>query len=167
VTALPTNWANNVGMSVDAAFLNLLGGNVNAAYVLPVGGITSSDLAAAVVASLGRADTAMQAADIAAAQYAVINAQTVSYTLALTDVSKSVEVNSATVVNVTVPPNSSVAFPVGTMIEVVQIGAGQITIVAGAGVTVNPTSAKTRVQWSSLGLRKRATNTWLVTGDMA
>jgi hypothetical protein len=77
------------------------------------------------------------------------------------------ESTSASAVNVTVPPNSSVAFPVGTVIELCQYGAGQITIVAGAGVTLRTASSlTTRVQYSGASLRKRATNEWVVGGDL-
>jgi len=60
-----------------------------------------------------------------------------TYTLALTDDGKLVEMNNASANTLTVPPNSSVAFPVGSQILVLQTGAGQTTLVAGAGVTVN------------------------------
>jgi len=95
------------------------------------------------------------------------NAQTASYTLVLTDDGKVVEMNVASGNNLTVPPNSSVAFPVGTQIMIIQIGAGQTTLVAGAGVTVNSTPGlKLRAQYSSATLLKRATDTWYATGDL-
>jgi hypothetical protein len=141
---------------------------VGAKYTKPGSGIPSSDMAAAVVTSLGKADTAIQQAGLDAAKLVTINAQTASYTLVLTDGGKAVEVTSASATNVTVPPNSSVAFPVGTVIELTQVGAGKVNIVQGAGVTINNAgSLGTRAQWSSLVLRKRATDTWLLTGDMA
>lgn len=97
------------------------------------------------------------------------NAQTASYTLALTDANHAVDVTSASATNVTVPPNSTIAFPIGTVIEVAQLGAGQVTIVAGAGVTIQSagTLVKTRAQYSAVSLRKRATDTWLLAGDLA
>lgn len=96
-----------------------------------------------------------------------LNAQTASYTLVLADKGKAVEVTSASATNVTVPPNSSVDYPIGTVIEVAQLGTGQVTLVAGEGVTLQtPSSLLARAQFSSLSLRKRATDTWLVTGDM-
>lgn len=96
-----------------------------------------------------------------------LNAQTASYTLMLADKGKAVEVTSASATNVTVPPNSSVDYPIGTVIEVAQLGTGQVTLVAGEGVTLQtPSSLLARAQFSSLSLRKRATDTWLVTGDM-
>lgn len=96
-----------------------------------------------------------------------ISAQTASYTLVLGDAGKVVEVTSASATNVTVPQNSSVAFPVGTVIEVCQMGAGQVTIVQGTGSTLRASNGlKLRAQYSSASLRKRATNEWVVAGDV-
>lgn len=97
-----------------------------------------------------------------------INAQTASYTLVLTDASKLVEVSNASANTVTVPLNSSVAFATGTQINILQTGAGQTTIAGTAGVTVNATPGlKLRAQWSAATLIKRATDTWVVVGDLS
>lgn len=96
-----------------------------------------------------------------------VNTQTASYTLVLADAGKVVEMNVAGANTLTVPPNSSVAFPVGTIIEVHQYGAGQVTLTPGAGVTLrNPSSLTTRAQYSTVALRKRATDEWVVSGDL-
>lgn len=93
--------------------------------------------------------------------------QASSYTLVLADAGTAIESTSASAVNHTVPPNSSVAFPVGTVIELCQYGAGQITVVAGAGVTLrNPSSLTSRAQYSTISLRKRGTDEWVVAGDV-
>lgn len=97
----------------------------------------------------------------------VTNAQTASYTLVLADKDKLVEMNVATANNLTVPPNSSVAFPIGTQINVLQTGAGTTTLVAGSGVTVNATPGLIlRARWSSVTLIKRGTDTWVAIGDL-
>lgn len=114
-------------------------------------------------------ETGIEDADtrLAALEYLTINAQTGSYTLVLGDVGKVVEVTSASATNVTVPQNSSVAFPIGTVIEVCQMGAGQVTIVQGTGSTLRASNGlKVRAQYSSASLRKRATNEWVVSGDV-
>lgn len=96
-----------------------------------------------------------------------INEQTSSYTLILADKDKMVEMSNAYANNLTVPTNASVSFPVGTTITVLQTGVGQTTIVASGGVTVNSTPGlKLRAQWSLVTLIKRATNTWVVSGDL-
>jgi hypothetical protein len=96
-----------------------------------------------------------------------INSQTASYTLVLTDKGKMVEMYNASANNLTIPLNSSVAFDIGTTITILQTGAGQTTIVATGGVTVNGTPGlKLRAQWSLVTLVKRATDTWVVSGDL-
>lgn len=97
-----------------------------------------------------------------------INQKTAAYTTVLTDRDKLVEVSSSTGVTVTIPTNSSVAYPVGTSIDILQTGAGQVAIAGAAGVTVNATPGlKLRTQWSSATLFKRAENTWVVFGDLS
>ncbi len=100
----------------------------------------------------------------------LINEQTgASYTLVLSDDGKLIDMNSATAQTLTVPVNASVAFPVGTQILVRQKGAGQVTIAGAAGVTLvaADNALKTRVQHSTAGLIKVATDTWVVFGDTA
>jgi hypothetical protein len=75
-------------------------------------------------------------ADAKADKNITANRQTGSYTLVLGDKDKLVEMNVAGANNLTVPPDSSVAFPTGTQILVSQYGAGQTTFVAGGGATL-------------------------------
>jgi len=97
-----------------------------------------------------------------------INAQSASYTTALSDAGKMVEISNASGVQLRVPMNSSVAYPIGTQITVIQTGAGQITVTPDdESVTVNATPGrKLRAQWSSAVLTKRDANVWLLTGDL-
>jgi hypothetical protein len=96
------------------------------------------------------------------------SAQSASYTLVLADKAKVVEMNNASANDLTVPLNASVAFPVGTQINIVQTGAGQTTVVATGGVTINSaTTLKLRARWSAATLIKRAENTWVLLGDLA
>ena len=95
--------------------------------------------------------------------------KTASYTLsALTERDSLIEVSSATGVTITIPTNTAVAYPVGTSIDILQTGAGQVTIAPVDGtVTVNATPGlKLRTTWSSATLFKRAANTWVVFGDL-
>jgi hypothetical protein len=88
--------------------------------------------------------------------------------LVLSDASKLVEISNAAANNLTVPLNSTVAFATGTQISILQTGAGQTTVVATGGVTINATPGlKLRAQWSSATLIKRATDTWVLVGDLA
>ena len=98
------------------------------------------------------------------------NAQTgTTYTLVLADGGKLVEMNNASANTLTVPPNSSVALPVGTQILVLQTGAGQTTLAAGSGVTINSKDGnlKLSAQWCAATLIKRATDTWVAVGDLS
>lgn len=97
-----------------------------------------------------------------------VNTQTASYTLVLGDGTSSlVRMNVAGANDLTVPANATVAFPVGTVIQIRQAGAGQTTVVAAGGVTVNtPETLKLRKQGSSGALVKVGTNEWDLTGDL-
>jgi hypothetical protein len=79
-----------------------------------------------------------------------------------------IELNKATAINYTIPPNASVAFAVGTQIDVVMTGAGQAAIVAGAGVTITSDTShlKIGVRYGAVTLYKRATNTWNLSGNL-
>lgn len=123
---------------------------------LPNGTITNAMIASNAAIELSKL------ADIA------INAQTASYTLVLSDRAKIVEISNASANTLTVPLNSSVAFPIGTQIQILQTGAGQTTVAGTGGVTVNGTPGlKLRAQWSSATLIKRGTDTWVLIGDIS
>lgn len=94
--------------------------------------------------------------------------KTSNYTLLLSDDGKLIKMNLSSANTITVPLNSSVAFPNGTQITVVQAGTGQTTIVAGdPSVTLNVTPGlKLRARWSTASLIKLDTNSWLVAGDL-
>lgn len=97
-----------------------------------------------------------------------INTQAATYTLVLGDAGQIVEMNNGSANNLTVPPNSSVAFPVKTRIDLVQYGAGQTTIVAGGGVTIRSSGARLKLtgQYSGAALYKRGTDEWVLVGDL-
>lgn len=97
------------------------------------------------------------------------NRQTGDYTLVLVDAGKVVEMNKATANNLTVPLNSSVAFEVGTVVELFQYGAGQTTVVATGGVTIRSSGGKLKLtgQYSGASLRKIATDEWSLVGDIS
>lgn len=102
-----------------------------------------------------------------------INTQTgTSYTTVLADNGKLVTLNNAAAIAVTIPPNSSVAYPVGAQINMAQIGAGQITVSGGSGVTIVSTGAtaatpKARAQYSTLTAIQTSADNWLVVGDIS
>ena len=96
------------------------------------------------------------------------NSQSASYTLVSADRGKLVEMNVGSANTLTVPLNSSVAFPIGTQIDILQVGSGKTTV-AGAtvGVTINATPGLAiRAQWGGATLIKRGENTWVLIGDL-
>lgn len=113
------------------------------------------------------ADVTLTAA-VDALEVVTENAKTESYTLVLTDNLKLVTVTTAEASTLTVPPNSSVAFPIGATIAVCQGGAGKVTITEGEGVTINSKDAALALtgQWATCSLIKTATDTWLCTGSL-
>jgi hypothetical protein len=98
-----------------------------------------------------------------------INQQAVtSYTLALTDAYKLIEINSGLAATVTIPTNTLVPFPTGTQILISGISGGVITIAGAVGVTIFSSGGKTKLaaQYSIATLIKRATNDWYLAGDL-
>ena len=95
------------------------------------------------------------------------NRQTSSYTLALSDRGKLVEMNVATANTLTIPLNSSIAFPIGTKIDVTQYGAGQVTITATGGVTLRSFTSYIKLagQYAACTLVKIGTDEWYAYGN--
>jgi hypothetical protein len=98
----------------------------------------------------------------------VLSAKTTDYTLVLADAGKTINMNVSTANAITIPPNSSVAFPIGTTINIVQTGTGQVTVTAGSGVTLNSRNSNTKIaaQYSGATIIKLDTNTWILIGDI-
>lgn len=92
-----------------------------------------------------------------------VNAQTgTSYTLVLADAGKQVTMTNASASTLTVPPNASIAFDVGVRIQVIQLGAGAVTLTAGAGVTISSLATSlVMARYQVATLIKTATNTWV------
>jgi len=98
-----------------------------------------------------------------------INAQTgTTYTTVLADDGKLITCSNAAAIALTIPPNSSVAYGIGTQINIAQLGAGTVTITAGAGVTLNSDGAKLKLnaQYAVATCVKTDTNTWFVVGNL-
>lgn len=155
---------SNIYFSVTNPYINgLLGGNASSAINFGDGTTAQPDTqiardsASVVSISLG-------AGELKYARAITTNTAT-SYTLVATDQNKNIECNNASAQTVTVPPNSSVAFPTGSVIYVTQYGAGQVTVAPGSGVTLRSYGSvlSTTGQYASLMLHKRATDEWIVT----
>jgi len=102
-----------------------------------------------------------------ARQNITLNAQTgTTYTLVLTDNGRLVTLDNAATTIVTVPTNASVAFATGAIINLQRIGAGGVSIVGAAGVTLTGTGTTLRSQYSAGSLVKTGTDSWTLIGDL-
>jgi hypothetical protein len=129
---------------------------------------TQTPAAADLVVGLrGAANLNYTAADLANLGAASVEI-TASATLALTHAGKFISANHAsTAINITVPPNSSVAFAVDTEIHIRQAGAAAVAIVAGSGVTVSQPASQTKSlkeQYAVATLKKVSTDAWALFG---
>ena len=98
-----------------------------------------------------------------------LNAQTgTTYTLVLTDAHDLVTLSNASAITLTIPIDSSVAFTIGDQVNLVQLGAGQVTV-GGAGVTIRSQGSKLKLngQYSAATLIKIDTNEWVLVGNTA
>jgi hypothetical protein len=95
-----------------------------------------------------------------ATSYAVENVQTSSYTCVLDDAGKVVTMNNTSTATVTIPPNSSVAYPIGTVISIARINSGAVTLQAGSGVTITGIASGAFSSNEQILCRKRSTDTW-------
>jgi hypothetical protein len=106
--------------------------------------------------------------------FTVGTANTVDYTAVLDDQYQVLEImNKATAIAFKIPTDASVAFPVGTALTVLNIGAGTCTISAVTSGTTTVLSAgavaasPTLAQYKTAVCIKTAANTWYVVGAVA
>lgn len=136
---------------------------------------TASDTyAVATLTSFARtllddADAATARATLgAAAETVTVNAQSgTTYTLVLGDAGDVVTMSNASANTLTIPTNASVAFPTGTIVNVVMLGAGTTSIAGATGVTLNGVSAGSgdiSAQYGAVALLKIGTDTWVASG---
>lgn len=99
-----------------------------------------------------------------------VNAQTgTTYTLVAGDAGKLVTLSNASAITLTLPQDSDATFTSGVYVDLLQLGAGQVTVAAGTGATLRTSglTAKARAQYSRLGVQKISANTWSLFGDLA
>jgi hypothetical protein len=99
-----------------------------------------------------------------------VNAQTgTSYTLTLADKGRIVTMSNAGANTLTIPADSTAAFPLGAVINIVQVGSGVTSIAAATGVTVNGVTAGVgdiAARWQGIALLNIATNSWVASGAL-
>ena len=128
--------------------------------------VTEAKLADNAVTQAKMADRAVGSAEF---DNLTLNDITDTYTLVLADAHKLVTCDKATGFTVTIPPNSSVEFIIGDQVNIMQIGDGQVTVAAGAGVTLEAQGSKKKLngKWATATAVKIATNTWVLIGNTA
>ena len=194
--SLPANSISLATVAVAAGALSINSGNITDTRVLVTTNIPESGDISSVTAGNGLSgggssgavtltiDTAITA-DLSTAQTFTnktltsplinlgINTQTgTTYTTVLADNGKLVTLSNASPITLTIPPNSSVAYPVGAQLNLAQLGAGQVTFAGGSGVTIVSTGAtasapKLRTQYSTATAVQTSTDNWLVMGDIS
>jgi hypothetical protein len=97
------------------------------------------------------------------------NQVTSAYTLLLTDAGKMITMANAAPFTLTIPQFTSVAFPNNVRIDLLQAGAGQVTVVPDTNVTILSSGSKVKLkgQYSGATLWKVSTNIWILIGDIA
>jgi len=159
--------SGSVTIGVDA-------GTTSAAGVVQLTDSTSST-STTTAATPNSVKTAYDLANSAAPKNLTLNAQTgTTYTFVLTDNSKLVTASNASAQTYSIPTNASVAFPIGTQINLIQIGAGQVTVNAVtpgtttiASNAATSASPKCRNQYAAMTLIKVNTDLWYSIGDIA
>ena len=163
----------STGANFDAGAINTedIAASAITEAKIATGAVTTSKIAASITLTtpnIGAATGTSLNTTGNVISHILTTTQTGSYTLALTDDGTIVQMNVGSANNLTVPLNSSVAFPIGTQIVIQQQGAGQTTIVATGGVTLNATPGlKLRAQNSGAVCIKYSTDAWFVFGDLS
>jgi hypothetical protein len=144
-------------------------------FATPASGDIEAVTVTAPLTGGGSSGSVNIAFDYAAGSKLTLNAQTATYTAVLADADqKLVTMSVASANDFLIPTNANVAFAIGTVLNVIQIGAGQTTIKAVTSGTTTisstggtSTAPKLRAQYSAASCIKVATDTWYVVGDIA
>ena len=87
-------------------------------------------------------------------------------TLALSDSFGHIECDRGTAQTITIPPNSDVAFPIGTWVSCIQLGVGVVSFAEGIGVTILPATLDITAVDKTCAVYKQAINTWIIAGSV-
>jgi hypothetical protein len=91
-----------------------------------------------------------------------------NYTLVLGDAGKLIRCTKATSMTILIPTNAAESYSIGQRVDIMQYGAGQVTVSPDTGVTLRSTPTnKLRATYSSASIIKIGTNEWVLAGDLA
>jgi hypothetical protein len=131
--------------------------------------ITEVKIADNAVTQAKLADRAVGSAELK--EITLIQSAATAYTPVLSDAQKLITFSAGTPIGFTIPTDASVLFQIGDQINILQLGAGQITISAvtpGTTTVVSQGSKfKTNGQYAMATIVKVAANTWVVLGNLA
>jgi hypothetical protein len=97
----------------------------------------------------------------------IVQVTALTKSLALSDANTEQEMSNAAAQTLTIEPDSTTNFPIGTRIDVINFGAGIVTLAEGAGVTIVRVNTLTmNGQGSAVQLVKRSANTWSAVGGL-
>jgi hypothetical protein len=97
-----------------------------------------------------------------------VTEQTANYSLLLSDAGKLLKLTKSTGFTLTIPTEAAQAFGIGQRVDIIQYGAGQVTVTGDGGVTLRATpTAKLRTQYSTASLIKLGVDEWVLVGDLA
>ena len=152
-------------LNANVTAAKLASDSVETAKILDLN-VTTGKIADSAVTQAKMADRAIGSAEL---DNLTLNAQTgTTYTLVLTDAHKLVTLSNASAITLTVPTNASVAFDIGDQVNLLQLGAGQVTV-SGSGVTFRSEGSKLKLkaQYATATLVKIGTDEWVLLGNTA
>ena len=129
--------------------------------------VTTAKIADDAVTQVKLADRVVGSAEL---DNLTLNAQTgTTYTLVLADAHKLVTQSNASGITTTIPPNTDVAFQIGDQVNLLQLGAGQVTVAPGSGVTIRSegTKLKLKGQYAAATCIKIASDEWVLVGNLS
>jgi hypothetical protein len=182
-TAASTVARTGVGTNGLALVANSANANGIGWAQVATAGITDLNVTTAKIADLNVTTAKIADANVTQAKLAAravgsgelkeitLNPQIASYTAVLLDAQKIVTMNLGTALNFNIPTDASVLFQVGDQINILQLGAGQVTIAAVTPGTTSVVSQgskfKTNGQYAMATVVKVAANSWVVLGNLA
>jgi hypothetical protein len=161
-TSATLTLANGSTLATSGAHSVTLTSTGATTVTLPTTGTLVSSTGTSVVSESMITNAAVTSPKLAAPS---LTSKTGAFTFALVDANCTIQCNSGSAFTATVP-TSSVAFANGTVITLMNYGAGQVTIQGDTGVTIRSSNGlKLRTQYSMASLVKISNTEWVLSGD--